>query len=149
MPMSAILANVRAVAFEPVERFEAARGRRMLAGAEGEAGVDLEVDRARRRARWVGVWTKKRPARIGCSPAWLIVTQSASPSCSTSGAPLPSAASTVEFLAARRVVEISVDQPLVGPRWIRLVGDQHRRVVAIGKRLGVGHRLALRAVQAA
>ena len=58
--------EVRAVAFQPVERREAAGGGRVLAGAEGEAGVDLEADRARRPARGaVGVWTKKRPARIG------------------------------------------------------------------------------------
>ena len=33
-----------AVALEPVERGEAAGGGRVLAGAEGEAGVDLEID---------------------------------------------------------------------------------------------------------
>ena len=40
-----------AVALEAVERREAARGGRMLAGAEGEAGVDLEIDPRRDRAR--------------------------------------------------------------------------------------------------
>ena len=86
MPMSAMLAKRLARRFEPVERGEAAGGGVVLAGAEGEPGVDLEVDRAVGSAsRWVGVWTKKRPARIGSSPAWLIVTQSSSPSCSISG----------------------------------------------------------------
>ena len=79
-----------AVPLEPVERGEAAGGGRVLAGAEGEAGVDLEIDRGLGRARGSGVWTVKRPARIGCSPAWLIVTQSASPSCSTRGVSRPS-----------------------------------------------------------
>ena len=48
MPMSAILANCATDTFEPVERIEATGSRRMLAGAESEAGVDLEIDRARR-----------------------------------------------------------------------------------------------------
>ena len=37
-------------------------------------------------SRCDGVCTKKRPARIGSSPAWLSVTQSSSPSRSTAGA---------------------------------------------------------------
>ena len=48
----------RAVAFELVERLEAAAGGRVLAGAEGEAGVDLERRSCRADAlRCVGVWT--------------------------------------------------------------------------------------------
>ena len=76
VPMSAMFANRCAVLLERVERLEAAAGGRVLAGAEGEAGIDLEIDRARGSRRCVGVWTWKRPARIGWSPAWLIVTQS-------------------------------------------------------------------------
>jgi hypothetical protein len=35
--------------------------------------------------RCAGVWMKKRPARIGSSPCWLKVTQSASPTGSNFG----------------------------------------------------------------
>ena len=95
-------------------------------------GVDLEIDvPGGVGPRWVGVWTKKRPARIGCSPAWLIVTQSASPSCSTLR--LAAAEAAQERRAPRRsgaCVEISVDQPVVGLGRVGLVGDQHRRLVA-------------------
>ena len=80
--------------------------------------------------RWVGVWTKKRPARIGCSPAWLIVTQSSSPSCSICGCAAAEPASAAQLVGRRLMVEIGVDQPLVGPGRVGLVGDQHRRVVA-------------------
>ena len=127
VPMSTIFAKVKTVALEQIKRFEAARRRRMLAGAEGEAGVDLEIDRVRIGARWVGVWTKKRPARIGCKPDWLIVTQSASPSCSRTGAPLPRLTSSAMSSSVGWLVEISVDQPVVGLGRVGLVGDQHRR----------------------
>ena len=93
-----------------------------------------------------GVWTVKRPARIGCSPAWLIVTQSASPSCSTCGWPLPRLASSVQFVRRRLVLEISVDQPLVGLGLVGLVGDQHRRrSPKPGKLVHRADRFALRA----
>ena len=44
VPMSAILAKRLPADLQPVERGEAAGGGVMLAGAEGEAGVDLEID---------------------------------------------------------------------------------------------------------
>ena len=92
-----------------------------------------------------GVWTKKRPARMGTRPAWLIVTQSASPSCSTRGSPLPRWARILQILALGFLIEISVDQPFVGLQFIRLVGDNNSRMVAVARQLA--HRadgLALR-----
>ena len=82
------IGEARALAFEPVERVEAAAGGRVLAGAEGEARVDFERDRARRDARGTSA-CGRRSGRRGSAggPAWLIVTQSASPSCSIRGSP--------------------------------------------------------------
>ena len=72
VPMSARLAMLRAGRLQPVERDQAAGGGLVLAGAEGAAGVDLEARPrpAGTASRCAGVWTKKRPARIGSSPAW-------------------------------------------------------------------------------
>ena len=56
--------EARAFALEQIKRRKAAAGGGMLAGAEREASVDLEIDPARI-GRWVGVCTVKRPARIG------------------------------------------------------------------------------------
>ena len=94
--------------------------------------------------RWVGVWTKKRPARIGWSPAWLIVTQSASPSASMCGSAAAQPGDLGHVLGGRLMIEIGVDQPLVGPRFVGFVGDQYRRIGRLGK-LELRDRLALRA----
>ena len=132
------IGEARALALHPVERVEAAGGGRVLAGAEGEAGVDLEIDCVGVRRRWVGVWTKKRPARIGSSPRWLIVTQSSSPSALDRGLAASERAQQGEILGFGPTLEISVDHPLVGPGSIGFVGDQHRRFVAFGKGVGSG-----------
>ena len=55
--------------FQPVERGEAAGGGRVLAGAEGEAGVDLEVDRVRRAGRRNASACGRRSGRRGSARA--------------------------------------------------------------------------------
>ena len=56
VPISAMLVNLAAIALEPIERFEASGGRRVMAGAEGQAGVDFEGDAVGGAdPRWVGV----------------------------------------------------------------------------------------------
>ncbi len=90
--------------------------------------------------------TVKRPARIGCSPAWLIATQFCSSSFSIRGGPLPRLVRPRDLVAARVVLEISVDQPIVGPAFIRLIRNQNRRNLAVREQVvGIRHGFALRA----
>ena len=66
MPMSAMWRNFCLI----FRAGRARRGSRRWGHADrcrSEPGVDLEIDRIRFGA-WLGVWTKKRPARIGSSP---------------------------------------------------------------------------------
>ena len=88
----------------------------MLAGAESKPGIDLERGRCGGTApRWVGVWTKKTAgaesaqARPGSSSP-----NHSSPSSSILGSPLASRLRAAISSAARRAVEISVEQPIVG-----------------------------------
>ena len=125
------IGEARAVALQPVERFEAAGGGRMLAGAEGEAGVDLEIDRARR-SRRDGSACGRRSGRRGSAPA---PPGSSSPSRPRRaprprGSPRPSAAQRGESSSLGLALEISVDQPLVG----RGPGRARRRPAPAGRR---------------
>jgi len=50
-----------------------------------------------------------------------------------------------KLVRGRLVLEISMDQPVVGPGLIGLVGDQHRWIDALGEGVGAGDRFRLRA----
>ena len=122
------IGEARAVALEPVERREAAAGGRMLAGAEGEAGVDLEIDRAGRRGA-IHRRVDSRSGRRGSAAA--------RPGSSSPNRPRRAARSAARRCqgwrsdasssGGRLVLEIGMDQPVVGLRRVGLVGDQHRR----------------------
>ena len=130
------IGEIRALALQRVEGEQAAGRGLVLAGAEGAPGVDLEGDRARRhRSRWAGVWTKKRPARIGSSPCWLSVTQSSSPTRSAAArVPLALGTRAVQMLqhrGGRLRLEIGVEPPCVGA--VGFAGHQHRRRIEHGE----------------
>ena len=116
VPMSAMLAKRAPSRSQPVERFEAAAGRRVLAGAEGEAGVDLERDRARA-GRFGTSACGRRSGRRG-SAGGRPGSSSPSPlrqAARSAARPMPSRRSSASSSRARRMLEIGVDQPVVGP----------------------------------
>ena len=56
------------------------------------------------------------------------------------------AAQQCDLLACRLMVEISMDQPIVGLRLIGLVGDEDGRIVAVGENVvPIRNRFSLRA----
>jgi hypothetical protein len=86
VPRSRMLREAKALSLHPLEREQTPGRGLVLARSERPAGIDLQRQRiAGTSLRCAGVWTKKRPARIGSSPCWLSVTQSCSSICSTSG----------------------------------------------------------------
>ena len=62
------------------------------------------------------------------------------------GPPPPRLRQQVQLLRCRLVLEISVDQPVVGLGFVGLVGDQHRRLIAEARQIvHRADRFALRA----
>ena len=124
-----MLAKRVPLAFQPVERGEAAGGRRVLAGAEGQAGVDLEIDAlgtsgaiGRRVDVEAAGADRLQPGLAHRHPIGLA--ELLDPA-----ARRRRGAQGRELLRRRLVVEIGVDQPVVGLGSVRLVGDEHRRIV--------------------
>jgi hypothetical protein len=135
----------RALALEPVERLEAAGGGRMLAGTEGQSGVDLEIDpigigRVGRRVDMEPSGADRLKARLAHRHPILLAEL------------LDLRRARAEdsqdrhLLTVRVMVEIGMDQPFVGLGGIGLVGDEHRRIVgAVESIFRIDDRLALRA----
>ena len=131
--MSAMFVNSQPLPREHIERFEAAGGGRVLAGAESEAGVDLERSGSGRDAAAVGRGVDEEAAgtdrlepglahRHPVGLAELLDLRSAAAQPGDLG----------QILGGRLMIEIGMDQPLVGPRLVGLVGDQHRRIGRLG-----------------
>ena len=84
------------------------------------ASISNAIEPAGTASRWAGVWTKKRPARIGSSPCWLSVTQSSSATRSTVGR-VPAA------LGTRRVQQRRASPRSAPPRNRRRAATRRRR----------------------
>ena len=117
----------------------------MLPGAEGEAGVDLERDGAGRHRAAMGRGVdieavgaeRLEPGLAHRHPIVFAERLQFRHTAAEAG-------QLVQICVSRRMIEISVDQPVVGPRRVRLVGDQHRRIGAGAERVvEVRHRFSL------
>ena len=149
MPMSAIFVNAATVAFEQIERREAAGGGRVLAGAERQPGVDLERHRAFGHGLAVGRRVDEEAAGADRLEALLahrhpIVLAEA---VDLRRVPARQPRQHFQFVERRLALEISVEPPVVGLGRVGLVGDQHRRrivvreqIVGFGQRFGLGAR---------
>ena len=116
----------------------------MLAGAEGEPCVNLEID-----CGWIGRVAgrvnEKAPGADRLEPGLahrnpIILAQMLDIRLCPGGEP----PEQHQLLSGRLIGEISMDPPVVGRVGIRLVGDQHRRRIAkLEQMIAVRHRLRL------
>ena len=145
--------EARAPALELVERGETAAGGRMLPGPERKPGVNLEIDPAAvgRIGRCVNGKAagadRLQPGLAHRHP--ILLTELVD-----LRRPAAEAGQQRDLIIARMVLEISVDEPIVGFARLRLVSDQHGRVIAreqfarVGKGFGLGSRTRNRDAEA-
>jgi hypothetical protein len=120
----------------------------MLSGAEGEARVDLEIDGVGRPVRVVHGRMNEEAAGADRLQTLLALRNPVGRVFEMLDLRIAGAQPLEfrQFMIAGLAIEVSVDQPVVGPGLVGFVGDDDRRRWAVGEKvLDMGDGFALRA----